>query len=370
MVSYRRIFDTTAKKVALVGVPLVFAIFFLLAQKGDITITGYSGDMKCAGTVKDPCYAYLNFTANADIYIYPSSDWSKAINESGFLTDKPMKEIIMQRSWGTGWRTIDLNSTWSKDVKYAIKFSNEQNYSIRFIGYKVNPTDTVKWGFFNVDPIWDAYTKDDFFTKLIDSKSDITGGYAIFKLTNPTNVDLPINLNFYFDYNNAPIVTNDITILKATNHADNVTDYKTICEDIPFDNKTNEGPTCVDIESGWHWNNYTTEAYVTLLKNDVLKSKDTAIIKITSSWKAKLGDVNIDWVPKITLSKDVIGTKNDISLSKKEWAWWNSSFGYRKLINITNMNSTTILEKNYTYNFTLDTATLISGGKLQSNCND
>ena len=47
-------------------------IFFYLAQIGAITVRGYSGDMVCAGTIEDPCYAYINFTANEDIYLYPT----------------------------------------------------------------------------------------------------------------------------------------------------------------------------------------------------------------------------------------------------------------------------------------------------------
>lgn len=124
-------------------------------MRGDVTITGYSGDMSCAGTPVSPCYAYLNFTANTDIYIYPSDNWNDAVNESGFYTDQPVKEIIMQRSWGNNWRTISLNQTWNKNVKYAIKFSTGKYYQIRFIGYKHNPNDLIKWGFTEeVDPVW------------------------------------------------------------------------------------------------------------------------------------------------------------------------------------------------------------------------
>lgn len=152
MVKYRRLYDTTVKKFVIasgIGVSLIFAYFILMAQRGDITITGYSGDMICAGTVDDPCYAYINFTANLDIYVYPTDEvaWN-------FYTDKLPKKIIMQRSWGMGWRTIYLNKTWSKRTKYAIKFSKGRSYQLRFIGYKFNPTDTIKWGFSEIDPYW------------------------------------------------------------------------------------------------------------------------------------------------------------------------------------------------------------------------
>lgn len=160
--AYRRVYSeqvkTYAKVIGIVGTPIALLIFAYLVILGDIYVTGYSGDIECAGTINDPCYAYVNFTTIKDIYIYPSSEWSTA----AFYTDKPVKEIIIQRSWGKSWRTIDLNSTWTKDVKYSIKFSAGSSYQIRFIGYKNNPTDTIKWGFANIDPVWSGITANEF----------------------------------------------------------------------------------------------------------------------------------------------------------------------------------------------------------------
>jgi len=151
MIKYRRVYYDSVKKYALkigaTAIPVVFVIFMLLSQRGDITITGYSGNMTCAGTEEDPCYAYINFTANTDIYIYPNQNWT-------FSTNPPVKEVILQRSWGDSWRTIYLNKTWSSRIKYAVKFSKGKNYQIRFIGYKFNPRQDVKWSFGNIDPYW------------------------------------------------------------------------------------------------------------------------------------------------------------------------------------------------------------------------
>ena len=70
-----RVYAETVKKWAsrmgLTLIPLVFLIFLYLQTQGDIEITGYSNDTVCAGTELDPCYAYINFTAKRDIYIYP-----------------------------------------------------------------------------------------------------------------------------------------------------------------------------------------------------------------------------------------------------------------------------------------------------------
>jgi len=151
MIKYRRVYYDSVKKYALkigaTAIPVVFVLFMLLSQRGDITITGYSGNMTCAGTELDPCYAYINFTANTDIYIYPNENWT-------FSTNPPVRKVILQRSWGDSWRTINLSKTWNKNVKYAIKFSKGKNYSIRFVGYKYSPYQDIKWSFGSIDPMW------------------------------------------------------------------------------------------------------------------------------------------------------------------------------------------------------------------------
>jgi hypothetical protein len=48
-------------------------------------------------------------------------------------------------------------------------------------------------------------------------------------------------------------------------------------------------------------------------------------------------------------------------------SWWNSSYAYRKQINIT---TSVNLTSDYTATITLDTASLVSGGKLQASGND
>lgn len=49
-------------------------------------------------------------------------------------------------------------------------------------------------------------------------------------------------------------------------------------------------------------------------------------------------------------------------------AWWNDSWLYRKLVSVTNSSGGTLT--NYQVSFTMDTATLITAGKMQSTCAD
>ena len=51
------------KNLGLTGGTIVGLIFMYLFAIGAISNVSYSDDMVCAGTVEDPCYAFINFTA-------------------------------------------------------------------------------------------------------------------------------------------------------------------------------------------------------------------------------------------------------------------------------------------------------------------
>ena len=71
-----------------VGVPLAVLLIWYLVSLGSITINSSSGDVMCVGTELDKCIAYINFTANEDIFIYPG-DWS----QTAFYTDPQPKSV-------------------------------------------------------------------------------------------------------------------------------------------------------------------------------------------------------------------------------------------------------------------------------------
>lgn len=165
----KRVYENTVKKwLKRLAIPigtLIGGIFLYLSMLGAITITGYSADVICDGTLNDPCYAYINFTANEDIFIYPTDydPWGRNVT---FEFDPAIREWKLQRSWGSSWRNIPLDKictgTWcglsdSKDKrKFSIAFREGRNYQIRIVAYKNHPRDTVKWSAFNksIDPFW------------------------------------------------------------------------------------------------------------------------------------------------------------------------------------------------------------------------
>lgn len=143
---------------------LIGGIFLYLTVLGSITPTGYSKDMICAGTLEDPCYAYINFTTNEDIFIYPT-EYDPYGRNTTFEFNPNVKSWYLQRSWGDGWRTIPLNQscqgTWcglsNKEDKrvFSVAFRKGKSYQIRIVAFKNNPSDEIKWSAFDeIDPKW------------------------------------------------------------------------------------------------------------------------------------------------------------------------------------------------------------------------
>ncbi len=164
----KRIYEVSVKKWALaIGIPsgtAFFALLFLyLATIGAIDITSYSGDIACQGSEESPCFAYINFTAKEDIFIYPIG-YDPFGRNSLFYTDEDLKSWKIYRSWGSGWREIDLTSTckgtWcggkygtSKNV-YSFAFREGRDYSIKIEALKKDYKQDIKWGFGPIDPVW------------------------------------------------------------------------------------------------------------------------------------------------------------------------------------------------------------------------
>jgi hypothetical protein len=169
----KRVYPESVKKWAIkVGLPggtLIGLIFLYLISIGAITDYTYSGDSTCLGTLEDPCFAYINFTAKEDIFIYPTGydPWGR---NTSFDFSPAIKDWKLQRSWGKGWRNIPLDKsctgTWcglsNKDDtrKFSVAFREGRNYSMRIVVYKNKPTDTIKWSAFEViDPYFYGFNK-------------------------------------------------------------------------------------------------------------------------------------------------------------------------------------------------------------------
>lgn len=167
----KRVYIESVKKWGIkAGIPattMIGLLFAYLTFMGAIEITGFSGDQVCAGTIEDPCYAYINFTANEDIFIYPIGydPWGR---DTIFEFSPGVKDWKLQRSWGKGWRDIPLDKTctgtWcgapnSDGVTYSWVLREDRDYRVRIVALKNKPSDTIKWAVNYedkeyLDPVW------------------------------------------------------------------------------------------------------------------------------------------------------------------------------------------------------------------------
>lgn len=180
---------------------LALLILWYAVATGAFSVTGYSGDVTCAGNLSDPCYAYINFTANEDVFIYPVGYDPYGRNTS-INFDPGLKEWKIQRSWGTGWRDIPLNQTctgtWcggkpdASNNQFSVVFRKGQSYQIRIVAFKHNIYDNVKWwGFGAPDPTFKGIEVQKIGDKerLENSKIIIESPYEI-KNSGSYNIDL------------------------------------------------------------------------------------------------------------------------------------------------------------------------------------
>jgi len=357
----KRVYSSAVKKWAIgagvTGVPLAILLFWYLSSLGAITITGFSGDQICSGTVQDPCIAYINMTAKEDIFIYPNENWS-----GGFYMNGSVKSTKLYRSWGTGWREINLTTnckgTWcgapdnSGKTVYSFAFRNNKEYQLKFEVLKNNPNESIKWGFANLDPIFygidnqykeyseknrEFFIKDNNFNTILfsgklisDTHLKVNIGYqkvAEFEVNSSVNLDnFMTNIELY-DLNNNSRIINRILYFKYMDYEDKlIYDYEIFCDKSILVNGT-EIQECVQEITGNHiekvviWKDFNKSFFNSGNKNMGIFTN------------VEKGDY-IEWIP----------TFYDFKIT--EWATWgNISTGSQAeviLISPADKNITTI----------------------------
>jgi len=147
------------KKVYLAGGTTFLALIATLLIISNAKIEA-SGDITCAGTIEDPCLAFVNITTNITTYIYNKEgfrvEFDKALkdsrvclyNSSSFYN----KESFEYPKTICGKRYQEINDF------NNFKFTKGKKYRFKIIGFKNNPRDIIKWSFYGagtgIDPTW------------------------------------------------------------------------------------------------------------------------------------------------------------------------------------------------------------------------
>ncbi|MBU0757937.1 MAG: hypothetical protein KKF44_07740, partial [Nanoarchaeota archaeon] len=96
---------------------------------------------------------------------------------------------------------------------------------------------------------------------------------------------------------------------------------------------------------------------------------------LNASWSTPTANTNVtqyafsEFASTLTCLQGECGYVN-VTLDPVGENWWNSSYNYRKQINISNINESLTVEKGYSVNISVDTQSLITGNKLQADGDD
>ncbi|MFH0860763.1 MAG: DUF2341 domain-containing protein, partial [Candidatus Altiarchaeota archaeon] len=214
--------------------------------------------------------------------------------------------------------------------------------------------------------------------------------YAIMELRNPTASSFALDdstLDLWYEKASGAkdLVDLRLQILENVSYNVTVSDYENITYNLTCDvtldyGLENKSASCVsesklvweqDYESvdgktvywtqrekvGSHLEERTKLEFVDFDPVDkMIENGKTYTLKIVGKKKPTLRSNNVDW--KIRL----------LGQYEPDWAWWNDSWSYLKPINISQTGSSSLTD--FPAYVVVDTQSLISAGKMQSDCDD
>ena len=150
----------------------VLGILIYLSTLQGVSITT-SGDIKCLGTLENPCVSYFNITSN-----YYTLKFFNTSNQKLSFSPEVKDYKIYRFTYGK-WKEINFPINMTKGVKYQFKI----------MGYKNNPYQNIKWnidfGDTMIDPWWNTT-----FTK----RNNIT----ISGMNAPARINYPVAINITY----------------------------------------------------------------------------------------------------------------------------------------------------------------------------
>ena len=153
---------TYMKYLGMIGVPVGIGLITLLFSLGSITVESHNNNEFCGGDIT--CWLELNQTCfKEDVFIYP-------MNGSLLVNARPtdtINSLKLFRSWGEGWREINLNQTcrgswcgcsWcttSNTAAFVYAFREDKCYNLR-IEIEKDMNSTINWNI-NPEGVWYGY---------------------------------------------------------------------------------------------------------------------------------------------------------------------------------------------------------------------
>lgn len=135
-------------------------LWFSLSSHFELQV---SGDIVCKGTIDDPCISYFNITLlDLPVYYLYNKDGVKLEFFPGvkdyFICKPDGRYKLEGKPCPPGWREIDFASPYYYKYSYVYKFYKGKKEQFMLVGYKENPSETVKWGINAIteyiDPTW------------------------------------------------------------------------------------------------------------------------------------------------------------------------------------------------------------------------
>jgi hypothetical protein len=320
----------TTRKIAVISAGV--AIFWYLVVAGAIQPLSDRQDVVCTSDICES--AEFTFLAVKDVYIYPNDTW---------LPDN----IILKRTWGDSYRTINLSKTWNKNVKYAVKFSMGNVYTIKYWVYGKAPWEDIEFKLFENCPWILGYGEKEDYFRIVD-KSDnketryigLTEAWTEYVECNPGNE----TLSSEYKSNGVEFVSggefvNSVTTQYLTTETvkikervvggyDYVVDY--VC-----DNQTLE---CGDVITKVPFYSTVERSVVNDVWVDTIpetKPGECHNIRVSAELKPVVGDRNIEHVPEIYGEKFT------------EYDWWNSSWDRYPITNADNNTNPFLVNDTY-----------------------
>lgn len=341
---------TKKQKIAIVGVPTLIAVLTAFISLGG-TITDWEGnnltDLHCIGNL-----SFIGKPKDTDcvlkIMLTPPP--------SGIVFPKQMKGI----SFDGEASYIAYNEKGNKVTLNSLSITKPTKITIK-VFKKIN--ETIKWSLtgdgMNIDPALIGYKSKDIITGIERMNWTIDHAIVIYNKYNPTNYSMKVDNT-----------TESAQFVELKNH---VTSYKieyfgekTIITEVPIysdscypyiitENKTKVIiDNCTLIKNGSVIKKELVKDWIPVNSTSI-QPFETMKLRATIYYPISM-NTEIDWQPVTKVS--------DTTFIREDLTWINTSFAYKRRINITETGDQLT---GFTINFTMDTKTGIGdSGKLRT----